>query len=291
MRKSAIQQPTAAATRSRGRQCSEHIPAATPQGNNAELMAVLARRLKAVYIFERRQLERCRHGYDVPYEPSPRYDELDATGNNLWSRAAKHLYAQGYDPADYVLKIFGAIRGTAIAVLRPDEIVGQRAEAIYAKAQTSNRRDIEICYTSQCHKARTHLTIFSGKDGPTDSTVSRMLVDPLIQLSALFRYCFAVSMGNPKRFGRIAKVYKQAAIKQYMGNRDAYNAVWKGFIPASFRLEAERAYFAMMLDAPQPAAAIQVSPVRRHDILRPAFARRRNADRKPSSEKKKATRE
>lgn len=68
------------------------------------------------------------------------------------------------------------------------------------------------------------------------------------RLSALFRYCTALSLAADRRvsdhahFAAVADRYRVAAAVQYVLNADAYDLAWRTFLPPGWRAQALKLY-------------------------------------------------
>ncbi len=203
----------------------------------------LASRVRATYIRERIEaLERL--GRSAKYTPGPYWDgglykkrgaDLGSAATkrkNFWEQAARWFTEHNLNYEEVIQTIFKSYRPQ---YPEPNQIIGLRPLQLCRRQEEYQKQVIITGFETQKEAARQKL-FFSCEMGMTNAEAwSAMLQDTTLPISALFRYCLAVS----ENYQSFARRFHDAALLQYLGNRAVYDAVWKKWIPAAFRREAD----------------------------------------------------
>jgi hypothetical protein len=156
----------------------------------------------------------------------------DASGRRykpIWPRLADYFIQNGVSPEDAIRAVFDRYVGgpppAPNQVMVPDvvslveERKAKRAEHIrYSVESERTAFQDEACFQERIH----------GKVNL--NTLRELITSPWLNLTPLFRFCLSVRHD----FRDLAQFYEDKAFAQYLNHPLAYEAVWRGWIPASF---------------------------------------------------------
>lgn len=203
------------------------------------------REVRLIYIRERTAYESTVLQKPYPYKPPALYDEgraavttdsgvlLDPAVKSVWPKLAKFFYDNEIDPVAYIatqfLEAFSAVRRPP----EPQALRGQKAQLLWKKALKFKEEEIRIALTVEKNIARSKIAYHQIGGDSRDRACAMTLCDTTLELSPLFRYCLALSLGG-LRFERIAKRFETEACIQYYRYRVYYDRYWRGMLPADF---------------------------------------------------------
>jgi hypothetical protein len=215
----------------------------------------LADQLKETYIFERRIFEANRDDKESNYMPAKKYDgnvnpfdkDLEDSSRNLedpqvisvWLKKARILHQQSIDPIDYVRRIFSFTGATPIT---PLQLTGDRARRLYERSLKGLRTEIIRAFKTQRELAELKISLKQKLGGQSMKQATlEVLYDRGYELSALFRYCLALSMKHDS-FNKLIAIYEVDAAVQYIRAKKEYDEVWEGWIPEGFDEKSQEIY-------------------------------------------------
>ncbi len=202
--------------------------------------------VRAVYIRERRSRETVITGLVSNYNSHKKWDGGEHRGKRLpstWVKIAEFALANDYDPAALVEAQF---RGTGKHCPEPFQLCSPAAVDRYLRHNQSVVAEMPWDFQHQKLVCHAELTArFAGTNWTRSEILANVLYDETLDMSALFRYCFAVQAKEPQ----IADTYKREAIIQYMRRPDEYDKVWAQLIPEGFHSYAEGQYLNLVSQA------------------------------------------
>lgn len=215
-----------------------------------ELERQLGLQLKSAYTVERGFYEQQRdRSRKQRYKPSKHWDgaekddrDPELTGrDNVWIKTAAHLYDRGIDPAEFVRLVFAAINDKVDAPPLPSQLLSPKTFAKYTRGARTLPLEVANAFETQRALAKSRVCVKVRLcQKTTADAVEEVLYDEALALSALFRYCLAVSMQEKgKRFKEAAEAFKARAAIQYMRHKAQYDQSWT-CIPPKFKAEASR---------------------------------------------------
>lgn len=202
--------------------------------------------IRSVYIQERRRREQSVTGLESRYNSHVMWDGGTHRGKeyqSVWEKAAKFVLANKYDP---VLLVEAQFRGSAKNCPEPSQICSPLAidrMLVYSEAHRNEMPSYLAHQKNVCHTALR--SFFGSTDLSQEKIVAAVLVDRTLDMSALFRYCFAVHANVP----HIADRFRDQAVMQYVRYPDDYDAIWKEMIPEGFREHAATTYPTLALQS------------------------------------------
>jgi hypothetical protein len=84
--------------------------------------------------------------------------------------------------------------------------------------------------------------LFETTDWTRDQIIGSVLFDETLNMSALFRYCFA----DGQKIERVKDEYREQAVLQYMRHPKAYDFIWGTLLPKGFSKFARQTYLEMI---------------------------------------------
>lgn len=214
------------------------------------VLAELASRVREAYIEERRLWE-CRKGLrgdagesSPPWTPGRYWDggKIRLTGKVMkpyWPRVVRFLLEHKVtDFRAYIAAQFSA-RSTMGPVPTPQYLVGDKALRVWKKHREAHAASaLKLGHSLSCQKqvlARALLARHEELPHLSPERVRRgVLLDTDLPLTALFRYCLAISEG----LDEIARVYELAAETEFLADRESYCSAWKDWIPEALKENA-----------------------------------------------------
>ncbi len=209
----------------------------------------LGRELKEVYTVERRIYESQRDGSPSTYRPAGKLEGRppitieDKATVNLWDEITRKLYQKRIDPIDYVRRIFATLGGSMITCPRPNQLLSSACLQRYKDSTENLREEIQMAFEVQRVSARREVIVKCQINGYTaNDAISWVLREESLPLSALFRFCLAISMDKDSGLVKLAERFRKNAAIQYFPTRVEYDQVWGEYIPDPFRQEAVSIY-------------------------------------------------
>ena len=121
----------------------------------------------------------------------------------------------------------------------PNQLNAPRAFANYAAGGEISFNEIFSAFNSQQQIAENHMVVAQQGGSSAEEAWEDVLDDDDMPLSALFRYCLALSVAKKsqdERFKDIARRFRTVAALQYLQDPESYNAIWgEEWIPQKFR--------------------------------------------------------
>jgi hypothetical protein len=253
------------------------MPAGVVNSTPERRMALL---LRNTYEIERRRHENQRKSDEQAYDPgrfdkdlgqlgyerrasvtdnvedNPGHDPGDGPGmaragaKLVWRQIARHLIEKHVDPEAFIRAQF-VVMPDGGRTPPPEAFLNfSKSMARYKAAKRIAEQEIVTAFKFQQSKFRTTALVArrSHLIKTDEEAWAAVLEDEETELSALFRYCLALTTsmskttGDRPRFRQIAAYYKLAAALQYISSADQYDEVWKNWIPEGFREQASEAY-------------------------------------------------
>ena len=123
----------------------------------------------------------------------------------------------------------------------PKHMVGEKALQVWKNYRKSFAKTAgDLRHSLNCQKGVfSHAILRLHKELPRlspNQVRDGVLLDTDLALTALFRYCLAMSKGLAK----IARVYELAAKAEFLANRAAYCSAWRAWIPESLKEKVGR---------------------------------------------------
>lgn len=166
----------------------------------------------------------------------------------FWRNMAVWVLEQHFDPEKFIRCQFVVLPVGANPPM-PNQLKGSQALRNYYKAREVSRSLIESALASQLSEFQCEVatrTVPNGKSA--EELWADILDDEVLRLSALFRYCVAVSVYcDPKTVNRslvspIIVKYREAAALQYIFKAEAYDEMWQDYLPIKWKQKAEAIY-------------------------------------------------
>lgn len=201
-----------------------------------------SQRIRSIYCDQRRMWEQRHLGSsDFGGRHMARWDGgRDAHGRvhqPVWPRLAAFIRKNNLPPAEYIAFLFSLRK---VHPLLPDQMMSAASLQQYQERQVSpsnSAENLDAALKMQILKARAELVHRMRNDGvrkklgwSQKDILTSVLTDDSLPLSALFRYCLAVS----ERLPDVAARLRGAAEGQYMRNPDAYDRAWRRWLPSMF---------------------------------------------------------
>ncbi len=172
----------------------------------------------------------------------------------LWLSLARGVLEKRIDPQTFIRRQFAVLPAMANPP-RPEAFVANGKITTRAlKAHESGRQSAfsEVRAAFCTHRDTFSKEVVMLRRNPryeTDESAWAAVLEDLTQpLSALFRYCIALSVSkesktkDPSRFATLAKRFEVPAAIQYVYAPEAYDEVWKQLLPPRYRQTADSAY-------------------------------------------------
>ena len=202
-----------------------------------EVLVSVASRLRNAYGYERSQLESKRLGRPISWRPMRPLDP-QGKGSKVWVTLATFVHSRGYHPEDYIAAQFEQLAGRRIP--EPGMLMQKFCEQKY---EIFSKGKVEVCrqaLTFQVETAKLQIRLREKLRGmsPANATHS-VLIDTDLDLTALFRYCIAVTMPG-RRFRELTQALQKGAAVQLLRAKDAYMEAWGELIPDELCQNARR---------------------------------------------------
>lgn len=151
---------------------------------------------------------------------------------SIWKKIARLVIQNRCNPGDFVRSQFSDRTDPPT----PNMLLSETAFSRYEHKVTHNvdLTRLRISVNTQICNVLSEITLVSSFH-PPDAAVRMALLNPLLQASALIRYCFAERKGIKDAMDH----YREDARKQYSGYQDAYNDVLGEMRPRTLWSEDE----------------------------------------------------
>lgn len=206
---------------------------------------MLASHVRDMYIMERRAWTEARTGITDEYMPGPFWDggkkQRDGTMTKpVWPGIALFLIENDIgNYATFVHAQFAARnrKGHPPTPLQLKGNVAIQNWKKYAHGPEEHIKMIQRAFERQKQVARANI----ARETQNTPNLSRVeiqeyvLLSETLELTALFRYCLAIS----EKLVDVARRYHQAALVQYVLDRRSYDQIWQDWIPAGLAKAAD----------------------------------------------------
>ena len=205
---------------------------------HTKLVKLTAGVIRQTYIQERSLIDK------KQYVPSSKWDgNAEAGIRSTWERIAEKLLLNGIEPELYVRYYFEheAVVGGSIVAYYPTDLLSDKTINHYRLyGRETAELDMHDALEFQTECARTAFLKEKYLRKVDDRAATRsVLWNMEVELSPLFRFCWAASM-KLKSFRSIRDHYLPLAAIQYSRDPDAYDKIWGDKIPANFRTYVTR---------------------------------------------------
>ncbi len=172
-------------------------------------------------------------------------DAASAKKSDQWFELAKKILAERLDPEAFIRRQFHVLPADAKPPW-PNQLNGPKAFANYEAGVEISFNEIFSAFTSQQQIAENHMVVAQSGGSSPEEAWEDVLDDDDMPLSALFRYCLALSVAKKtkdERFKVIARRFRTVAALQYLQDPESYNAIWgEDWIPKKFRDKVNSIY-------------------------------------------------
>lgn len=160
----------------------------------------------------------------------------------VWPKIAKFCLEHGINHEILIREFFEDRLGGYTP--RPTDLMTNEALAVYARAHVLQREDVFVTYKSeQVEARRRYLFTKMMNVGMSDEDAWKtVILAPLSNLSPLFSYCLACSIGA---LG-IAAMYRERAFWQYIASPRLYDEAMGSAIPHDLREETAHVHEATL---------------------------------------------
>lgn len=225
-----------------------------------QVLTRMAGDVRRAYIEERSEWETLRSGVAVQYKPAKRYDGkrdvetddglvLEKGTASIWVKLAQFFIENKIEPRAYIHAQFEEA-GKRERPPNPDQLTSANSLFRWKRAKKRKEAEIKLALQIQATIATKKITILQAYGGKTPEDTSAItLLNIGLELSALFRYCLALSIGG-KRFRRIARQFELEACLQFERFRKFYLRHWSKVLPEGFS-ERSRLIYDYLLWEPQ----------------------------------------
>ncbi len=205
---------------------------------SVSVTADLAVHLRQLFVRAYRRAYRVRYGTDTDWGANhmPHWDGGDTDGGTrqaIWPKAANLCLEHQLDPAILVRSAFMA---AGDRLPRPNALVGSGALERYRRLAVDVDSKLRDALAQQKEQLALGVMLRLAAGSDDRPAYASALVDPLAELSGLFRYCAAEAADLPE----VAARYVRAATSQYLCLRAYYDRAWGEDIPTKLRREADR---------------------------------------------------
>lgn len=207
----------------------------------------MAERVRAAYIRAMNAFVKAGKQETRNYLPGPWWDgglcrtpKGKVWRSPIWPKLARFFLDQGIAPETYITVIFMTLHLREDPP-RPNQLSSDRYLQRYQQYVGSGRLEDDIRLEFRSQQLLVRVTVLKYRDMYKNE--SREVVQKLTLLSPeriapLTRYCLAHREG----FLDIAEKFFPEAVTQYITAPDAYDKVWKDWLPEGFRHKAEAHY-------------------------------------------------
>ncbi len=219
-----------------------------------QMVTNAALRVKVVYVQERSRWESLRSGETVYYTPAKKYEGVlqsvmaddhsvvvEAGRGSTWQALVDWCEKRGFRPEEYVRLSFEAVPMQDVAP-QPDQLMGPKYQKKFEKLYPLLEEKLGVALANQKRVARTALIVRQTVYGEEPDFAQLVVAtDSHLDLSPLFRYCFAFSIGTKKML-RVARKFQAEAVLQFECYRRAYKKSWADSLPAGFARMSRELY-------------------------------------------------
>lgn len=177
------------------------------------------------------------------YQPAPRYDGgEDENGHHhepVWPKIARFMITHHLDPYFCIRKRFEIAR--AGSAPWPNQIAVDAYLDIYTgEKEILTQQDVQVAFDLEKQYCRVALTStrYNREGVSKDMVWKSLLLDDLLEISPLMRYCLARQLGLTK----VAELFVMRAMTQYVIAPKTYDVVWGGSIPEDFKEQTDAVY-------------------------------------------------
>jgi len=207
-----------------------------------EFLQSVATKVRSAYC-ERRRLWHLEHeGREVNWGKTtiPKYDGgTDVRGwtrPSVWTGVARFVLLHGLNPQDFVRAQF-ATQGPY--PVEPTQLVVDASLNLYHRQRQREGDEIARLFEFQKQRLKQALSMLQFRNSMyewNDVDLNRIaLTNRLTAMSALFRHSIAGTLG----YADLVDEFHDAALLQYLADRDDYDRVWGGLISEELRADAE----------------------------------------------------
>lgn len=210
--------------------------------------------IKFFYERERSLYESLLSGKQIEYRAPASYDgksalyvegEDDAKVENskksIWRTLADFFSANKIDPRLYIRVQFEPSQLGLRRAPEPTQLMTPECIHVYHQALARIGPTVELALLTQRAVASAAIVNNEELGCDRDQAVITVITNDSIELSPLFRYCLAWSMGTDK-FRKLARLYQDHAVIQFQRFRQYYQRYWSEWLPVGFVLLADKIY-------------------------------------------------
>lgn len=213
----------------------------------------LSARIRAAYVREREAFETRELGEPYRYRVPRRYDgvppvetedgvELDRGTRSVWLRLAREFFGPGGIDPDLYIRIQFEHVPFGRRPPEPNQLGSAGRVRTWERAFAAKEEEVRLALQLESEIAKMWISYHQRMVGRLkEDSYEIVLLDTALELSPLFRYCLARSIGG-LRFRRIAKRYEIGACVQYRRYRAYYKRHWGGVLPAGFSRHSRQVY-------------------------------------------------
>jgi hypothetical protein len=165
--------------------------------------------------------------------------------SDQWFELAKKVLAERLDPEAFIRRQFHVLPASAKPPW-PNQLNTPQAFANYTAGGEISFNEILAAFNSQRQIAENNMVVAQAEGSTPEEAWEDVLDDDDMPLSALFRYCLALSVAKKtkdERFKDIARRFRTVAALQYLQDPESYNEIWgEDWIPQKFRDRARDIY-------------------------------------------------
>jgi hypothetical protein len=153
----------------------------------------------------------------------------------IWFAVVRAALAAGVSVVDLIGAAFDS--WTSPQPPWPTHLLGAEIAARAAENRGESERRVRDALEIQVENFDTEISVLCRRQRCTsEEAAHRALMDPLLELSAVFRYCAAVAAGDEV----VAGQWRDLAFRQYVFHTAAYDTTWGDLIPREMRERASR---------------------------------------------------
>lgn len=213
--------------------------------------------VKVTYIQERSRWESFKQGETVTYRPPRSYDgkkavtyddelEVESAKNSVWQKIVEWCEKRKIQPEEYVRSAFTDLPVYRQTAPEPNQIMGAKYESKWKEVSVKMEERLAASLAAEKALALRHVVVNQSLYGDTAEFAQHcVLTDGNIDLSPLFRYCLAISIGG-KLMRKIARKFQAEAVLQFECYRRQYKKTWADVLPEGFSAMSKRLYPAVL---------------------------------------------
>jgi len=162
-----------------------------------------------------------------------------------WRKITAKLIVMLIDPGRYIVDQFQSEGEEEPSMpISPEQLLSpKRLKAYRASLRTNaHLKQTASEFREMQAETRRHVRCMQSLDGATmENACVDAITDPDLSLTWLFRFCLARSLDRAI-FDRLAASYEREAAFEYMWDREAYDKLWKLWLPEEFRKQVAEIY-------------------------------------------------